>query len=139
MGIIRLSNVRRWRARRKPREGHLNLPTSDLCLVPGFLPSSSPLNLKLSEALRLPPFTVTPSFPSDARFFSLIPFSFPFGNETRHSFVLFRSFRRNFAGSQVTSEESEQTIALEEIWVHKHIVLQSSCLCLALQCFARWC
>ena len=71
--------------------------------------------------------------------YSLVPFSFfSFGNEVRHYFVLFRSLRNNFAGSQATGEENEQAFALEEIRVYKHIILQrSSYLCLAFQCFAR--
>lgn len=69
---------------------------------------------------------------------SPVPFSFSFGNEVRHYFVLFRSLRRNFAGSQATGEENEQAFAVEEIRVYKHIILlQSSCLCLVPQCFTR--
>jgi hypothetical protein len=87
-----------------------NLPgVEHVRLGPGFVPSS-------------PSAPDTPSFPFDAHF-SLVPFSFSFGNEVRHSFVLSRSFRRNLAGSQATGEENEQAFALEEIRVYKHFLV----------------
>ena len=72
------------------------------------------------------------SFPPRRSFLVSFPLFFSFGNEDSRSFVIFRSFRRNRAGSQIPSEPAVPPKESEHF-----VCLQTSCLCLAPQCFAR--